>query len=108
MKPNGKVSLSLLGALKRYWPCVILVAATPALCVLTGEYVQFPGSVGVVFFASLIAGIVLPYRLGKAPYSYVIACCLIFFFVGAAIAYGTIHIVGIDGHPGPTPNAPPR
>lgn len=99
VKPVEKLSLS--ASLKRYWPCVILVAGLPALLVIVGEYAGVPALVPVIFFGVGIGGIVIPYRLGRAPYSYVIACCLIYFFVGAALAYGVFRLLGIDGRPSP-------
>src|SRR5688572_11380470 len=88
MEPAGKPTpvekLSLTGALRYYWPHVWLVAATPAASVLAFEF--FPYLVPLVFFGLLGLGILVPYRIGKAPYSYVLACGLIHFFVGSAIA----------------------
>lgn len=79
----------------RYWANVWLVAATPVACVMACEFL--PASFPFVFFGLLILGILVPYRFGRAPYSYVLVCGLIYFFAGSAIAIGAMYLLGIDG-----------
>jgi hypothetical protein len=86
--------LTLYQSLRLYWANVWLVAVAPAVTALAMEYL--PPSWPLVFLGLLVLGVFVPYRFGKAPYSYVLACGLIYFFVGGAIAIAVIWLLGID------------
>ena len=101
MKPSAKPEnplekLPLGEAIRRYWPNVWLVAVAPAVTSLAFKFI--PCSTPFVFFGLLGLGILVPYRFGKAPYSYVLACGLIYFFAGGAIAIATLYLLGVDAN----------
>lgn len=86
--------LSLLASLRLYWWGLWLAAVIPASVVLTAEYIH-SGLAPVLFVGLTLLGTLVPYRLGKAPYSYVLVFGLVYFFVGSAIAFTAMYLLGI-------------
>jgi hypothetical protein len=88
--------LPFLASLRVYWLNLIAVACAPIATVLASKS-PLPASVPLVFFGLMIVGLLIPYRFGRAPYSFVLVGGLVYFFLGGAIAAVTIYAFGIEG-----------
>jgi hypothetical protein len=71
------------------------MACTPSLCILA-EKTGIPFLWAVTFVVLMFFGWFLPYRFGRAPYSYVFVSGLVFFVVGSALALVMMAVFGFQ------------
>jgi hypothetical protein len=72
--------LPLLQAVQVYWLNLIAIFLAPLLTVTMASF--FTPLAPIVFLSLGIFATVVPYRLGKAPVSYLITCQLVFVLGG--------------------------
>lgn len=97
MEESAKLPLGR--AICRYWPNVIAMALTPTVVAWAAESPTFGWSWPLLFIGLVVFGVFIPFRFGKAPYSFVVVSGLIYFVVGVAILMVVGSLLGLDGVP---------
>jgi hypothetical protein len=94
--------MTLGESLRAYWLNLLAMALIPLLIVLANEagfrhpwiMSLVPWTIPLMFFGLSFFGLIVPYRMGRAPVGYLIVACLVFFFLGSGLAVGALYLFG--------------